>query len=124
MTARASASMDGVAGRPENERQGRNMRYPRNVTLRLTAALAMLALGTGSALAARPDTRAYSCSQVRGTVAQAGSIVLTTGPTTYARIVHNRGFCGPGETTQASYAPTLDNRRCNIGYTCIQNPFD
>ncbi|MEC9343443.1 MAG: hypothetical protein VYD64_06325 [Pseudomonadota bacterium] len=81
------------------------------------AAIASICLAD-LALAARPDTRAYTCAQGRGAVAQYGSIVMTTGPHTFARIVHNRGFCGPGQDTVLKVVPTLDNPRCRIGYTC------
>ncbi|GIL00291.1 MAG: hypothetical protein BroJett030_01900 [Alphaproteobacteria bacterium] len=81
-------------------------------------ALIILLAAGGPALAARPDTRAYTCDQGRAIVAQYGSIVMTTGQFTYDRIVHNRGFCGPGEETQLKVVPSLDNPRCRIGYTC------
>ena len=84
------------------------------------AAVLLLALGS-QALAARPDTRAYTCAQGRGAIAQYGSIVMTTGTHTYARIVHNRGFCGPGQDTQLKVVPSADNPRCRIGYTCVES---
>ena len=80
----------------------------------------MLVAAGGPALAARPDTRAYTCEQGRALIAQYGSIVMTTGQFTYDRIVHNRGFCGPGEETQLKIVPSLNDPRCRIGYICRQ----
>lgn len=87
-------------------------------TVPLVAAALILSTGADPALAARPDTRAMTCEQGRGLIAQYGSIVMTTGQYTYDRIVHNRGFCGPGEETQLKIVPTLNDPRCRIGYIC------
>ncbi len=91
------------------------------MTKRITT-LALVALtfaaSAQSALAQRPDTRAMTCDQGRAVVAQYGSIVLTTGQHTYDRIVHNRGFCGPGQETQLKIVPSLDVPNCRIGYFC------
>ena len=70
------------------------------------------------ALAARPDTRAYTCDQGRSLIAQSGAIVMTTGPNTYERIVHNRGFCSPDQEQVTEIVPASDDPRCRIGYTC------
>ncbi len=93
---------------------------PRSRTSRLYA-LALLALAAGPAQAqGRPDTTALTCGQARGTVARAGGIVLGTGGPTYDRFVRDRGFCAPTEFTKAAFAPTRDNPRCFVGYTCFE----
>lgn len=84
------------------------------------AALVMFVI---PAHAQRPDTRAYSCSQVVGTIKQYGSLVWTTGQHTYARIVSNRGYCKHGQVPEQKYAPTLDNPRCRVGFTCRERLF-
>jgi hypothetical protein len=71
-----------------------------------------------AAFAARPDTRVLTCSQGRAMLAQSGAIVFTTGQNTYDRIVHNRGFCNPGQEAVQISAPTVDEPYCKIGYTC------
>ncbi|MCB1461799.1 MAG: hypothetical protein KDJ90_05085 [Nitratireductor sp.] len=85
----------------------------------LTASILLLALG-GQALAARPDTRAMTCAQGRALLAGRGTLVMSTGPHTYERFVHNRGFCSLSQETSAQHAPTLDDPRCRIGYICVE----
>lgn len=68
----------------------------------------------------RPDTTTMTCGQARGTVARAGGIVLGTGGPTYDRFVRDRRFCEPTEFTKAAFAPTRDNPRCFVGYTCFE----
>ena len=91
---------------------------------RLLIAAAMFPAATGAALAARPDTRAYSCAQNQAAVQQYKSIVMTTGQHTYARIVAGVAYCGPGQHVKLEVAPALDTPSCQVGYTCIENPFD
>jgi hypothetical protein len=85
---------------------------------------AVLALVVATSLSAtpaqaqRPDSRTMTCDTGRSIVAQFGSVVMTTGDFTYDRVVHNRGFCQPGQETQPAYVPTLDNPRCRVGYSC------
>ena len=90
----------------------------KSLPFRIVATGAVLTGLAGQAFAARPDTRAYTCAQNRAAIAQYGSLVMTTGQFTYARIVHNRGFCGPGQQTKLHIVPSLDDPRCHIGYIC------
>ncbi|MDB5644645.1 hypothetical protein [Methylobacterium sp.] len=78
---------------------------------------AVLTLGVAGAQA-RPDTRAMTCAEASALVAQAGAIVMSTGPATYARFVRDGGFCPLPETTQPSWEITRDNPQCFVGYTC------
>ena len=84
----------------------------------------LLVMVTAPANAQRPDTRVYNCGQVIATIKQYGSLIWTTGPTTYDRIVSNRSYCRHGQVPKQKYAPTLDNPRCRIGYTCVERLFD
>ncbi len=84
----------------------------------LLAGALLLAGSASIGLAARPDTRAYTCDQGRSLIAQSGAIVMTTGPNTFDRIVHNRGFCTHGQDTVSEIVPASDDPRCRIGYTC------
>lgn len=94
------------------------------ILFRSTAAAMIVFAAGGPALAARPDTRAMTCAQGRAVVAQYGSIVMTTGQYTYDRIVHNVGFCGPGQQTDVKTVPSLDTPYCRIGYICRERIFN
>ena len=76
----------------------------------------------GLAQTARPDTRQMTCRQAQDLVRQRGSVVLTTGPSTFDRFVANGRYCEP-QTAQvrAKFAPTRDNPQCPAGYRCYQN---
>jgi hypothetical protein len=84
---------------------------------------APLLAGPTQAIAARPDTRAMTCDYAQAFIKQHRSVVMTTGPYTYARLVSGLGYCGPGEDVRLITAPTLDNPRCRVGYICQPNPF-
>lgn len=90
--------------------------------LKSFASAALCAIATAALAAtaaqARPDTRAMTCGEARGLVEQAGGIVLSTGPHTYARFVANRGFCLRNQLTRAQFAPTRDVSQCFAGYEC------
>ncbi|CTQ44575.1 hypothetical protein [Roseibium aggregatum] len=74
------------------------------------------------AQAGRPDTRSMTCAQAQELVRKSGSIVLTTGQSTFDRFVANGSYCRP-QTGQvrAKFAPTRDNPQCSVGYRCFQN---
>jgi hypothetical protein len=79
-----------------------------------------------AAFAQRPSTLNMSCGQAAALVASAGSIVLSTGRHTYDRFVVGPHFCFLGEHAWPASAPTLDARRCRLGYICKpgRHPFD
>ncbi len=93
------------------------MKQPGRFGIAVTAFALSLALAS-AALAARPDVRAMTCDQGRSLIASSGQVVVTTGDKTYDRIVHNRGFCTPGQDTVQEIVKALDDPRCTIGYTC------
>ncbi|WP_336485247.1 hypothetical protein [Methylobacterium nigriterrae] len=82
-------------------------------------ALALILAAT-AVQAQRPSTTALTCQQARSVVSRAGAIVLGTGGQTYDRFVRDRSFCEPTEFTRAAFAPTRDDPRCFIGYTCFE----
>ncbi|WP_460084142.1 hypothetical protein [Roseibium sp. LAB1] len=80
------------------------------------------AVEPATAQAGRPDTRSMTCAQAQELVRKSGSIVLTTGPSTFDRFVANGSYCRP-QTGQvrAKFASTRDNPQCSVGYRCFQN---
>jgi hypothetical protein len=84
----------------------------------VATAFALSVALANAALAARPDVRAMTCDQGRSLIASSGQVVVTTGDNTFDRIVHNRGFCTPGQDTVLEIVKALDDPRCTIGYTC------
>ena len=68
---------------------------------------------------ARPDTRYLACAQVVAIVQSSGAIVLGTSAHVYKKYVKNHAYCNLNESLKNAYVPTIDNRRCKIGFTCI-----
>jgi hypothetical protein len=82
-----------------------------------------LALGTlliaGPALAQQQvDAPRLSCQALASTVAQQGSVIATTGPHMFERVVRDQGFCSQAETTAPVWVPTSDVAQCSAGYRC------
>jgi hypothetical protein len=67
---------------------------------------------------ARPDTRSMTCPQAKAFVKQNKAIVMSTGPSTYERIVIGQGLCSSTQIAKLIVAPTVDERKCKVGYTC------
>ncbi|MFZ1814268.1 MAG: hypothetical protein WBO55_05575 [Rhizobiaceae bacterium] len=88
------------------------------IDVRVTAIAALAVFTAATAAHARPDTRTMSCNQAVGFIQQNRSVVMTTGPHTYERIVAGHGYCGPTAQPTPMTAPTYDNPRCRIGYRC------
>lgn len=82
----------------------------------------VVSVSPGFAQAARSDSRQMTCKQAQDLVRERGSIVLTTGPSTFDRFVASGRYCEP-QTAQvrAKFAPTRDNPQCPAGYRCYQN---
>jgi hypothetical protein len=85
---------------------------------RLVYPVVALSLLATNAVAQRPSTLNMTCAEATALVAQAGSIVLSTGQYTYDRYVAAPGYCFIGEYAWRSHAPTIDVRQCRLGYTC------
>lgn len=104
---------------------GIETRFVKRQGLRV-AAIAILSLGLTVSLAqaqsGRPDTRRMTCKQAQELVKKSGSIVLTTGPSTFEKFVASARYCLP-QTNQvrAKFAPTSDNPKCAVGDRCYQN---
>jgi len=87
---------------------------------RLVVCIIAASLASASTSEARPSTTTMSCAQAAATVARAGAIVLTTGPSTYERFAASSAECLPGEIAEAAQAPTIDSESCTVGYVCRQ----
>jgi hypothetical protein len=89
--------------------------------LLLLATFVSMGLIAGSAHALpRPDVRQMTCRDAAGLVDAQRAVVFTTGKYTYERIVSSRMSCYDSnkEVEVETFAKTLDNDRCFIGYTC------
>jgi hypothetical protein len=82
------------------------------------AAVLVLAAGAAGAQT-RPSTTSLACNQARGLVQAQGAVVLGTGGQTFDRFVNHSGFCAREEIAEQSFAPTLDNRQCPVGFRCV-----
>ncbi|WP_305987662.1 hypothetical protein [Roseibium sp. MMSF_3544] len=92
--------------------------------LLLLCALSFLAQAQQPAAAqsGRPDTRKLTCSQAQDLVKQRGSVIMTTGPTTFDTFIADVRYCMP-QTNQMrpKFAPTLDNPKCAVGNRCFRS---
>lgn len=80
--------------------------------------LAITLIGALAAQAhARTDPRSLSCQQARDLVRNSGSIVMNTGPNTWAQIVSSGVQCR-GSSPRSQTVQTRDNPRCNVGFVC------
>ncbi|BAU93640.1 hypothetical protein MPPM_5035 [Methylorubrum populi] len=86
----------------------------------ILAAAALLAAGSGSALAQRPSTTNLTCAQARALVTRQGAAVLGTGGPTYDRFVRDRSFCEATEIGRRAFVPTRDTPGCFVGFTCYE----
>ena len=84
----------------------------------VSAAVAIISMGSGALAQSHPLTLQMSCNQARGLVAAQGAIVLNTSPTTYDRYVAG-GQCVLGEFPEPAWVPTGDTSQCPIGYRCV-----
>ncbi len=87
--------------------------------IRAIACLALLAIPSAPvAQGTRVSTTDISCGQARAIVQRQGAVVLGTGGFTYERFVASQAFCEREETIRITFAPTLDNPQCPVGYRC------
>ncbi|MEO0978557.1 MAG: hypothetical protein AAFY24_14920 [Pseudomonadota bacterium] len=71
---------------------------------------------------ARPDTRQLTCAQAQALVKQRGSVVMTTGPTTFDKFVATSNYCSPdAKMLRPKFAPTKDNKKCAVGNQCFRS---
>jgi len=64
------------------------------------------------------QTRSMSCSQAKSMLQGAGSLVMTTGPNTFAQVYSISGACRASRARPQS-VPTRDNPNCNVGFVCL-----
>jgi hypothetical protein len=75
----------------------------------LTSAAVTLAFTT--LVQARPDTRAMTCQQTQALIQSHGSVVLTTGPNTYALYIRQfSNACDGSEIPGVAFVPTRDGQ--------------
>ncbi|MEP3279740.1 MAG: hypothetical protein ABJN26_06950 [Stappiaceae bacterium] len=87
----------------------------------LTLATILFSMGS---VQARQDVRRLSCAQAQNLVQRNGAVVLTTGQHTFRRFVRDRFYCDPDQIVVRTRAPSRDNPRCVVGYTCSMDPWD
>ena len=69
---------------------------------------------------ARQNTADMTCSEAQSLVKASGAVVLSHGDQAlYTRFVKNGNFCASGEKAAATYAVTLDNAKCKVGFSCV-----
>ena len=74
----------------------------------IVPALVLAGLMVTAGAQARPDTRSMSCQQLQNFVKDNGAVVMNTGPRTYNRFVHHRGFCLYSETVGTAWVDASD----------------
>ncbi len=85
---------------------------------RLTCALTVILCSSATVAQTRLLTSTLPCSRASALVAEAGSIVMNTTPTTYDRFVRNSSFCAVSETGIPAIVRSADNPHCQIGFRC------
>lgn len=91
-------------------------------TVPVALAVLLLTGSLTSAQSGRPDTRQLTCGQAQALVKERGSVVLTTGATTFDKFVADASYCRPiTNQVRAKFAPTKDNPKCAVGFRCYQN---
>ncbi|SDR39005.1 hypothetical protein [Pseudovibrio sp. Tun.PSC04-5.I4] len=91
----------------------------RHVPTTIVASSLITLLWAASAQAqARPDTTKLTCELAKSLVNKTGGIVLNTGPRTYDRYVSDIRYCLHNEVLRRKWVPTLDEKSCQIGYSC------
>ncbi|WP_422374747.1 hypothetical protein [Roseibium sp.] len=91
-------------------------------TVPAAVAVLLLTVSATSAQSGRPDTRQMTCAQAQALVKQRGSVVMTTGATTFERFIADASYCRPiTNQVRANFAPTRDDPKCAVGFRCHQN---
>ncbi len=78
----------------------------------------LFVLATASAAQEGPASPSMPCKNVASLVANAGSVVLRTGPHNYNLYVTTSDFCRNAQGIAPAFIPTRDSQTCFIGYTC------
>lgn len=72
----------------------------------------------------RPDSRRMTCNQAYNLVQRHGAVVMTTGRYTFERVVADRRWCQLRQVLERYSVPTRDDRRCRVGYKCVDRYID
>ncbi len=99
-------------------------REPGRAAVLAVGVMMLLVSGPPAAQAqsARPDTRQMTCAQAQSLVKQRGSVVMTTGPSTFDKFIANVSYCLPeANMMRPKFAPTKDNPKCPVGNKCFRS---
>jgi hypothetical protein len=90
----------------------------------MKATLILLALSVTTASMAQPsqDARSLPCDAAGSLVRRSGEVILRTGPHLYDRYVRDGSFCSRPQVPRAAFIATSDQKRCPVGYVCIDRP--
>lgn len=84
----------------------------------LLSALILASVTTTAMAQAGPPTSQRTCSANRQLVMRDGTVVLDTGPSTYARFVRSGAECTVDQFPEPAWVPSSNNPQCFIGYRC------
>ena len=94
----------------------------RTISVMLAASFLLAFLPGVQAQSARPDTRKMTCAQAQALVKKRGSVVMTTGPSTFEKFISDARYCVPRTiSVRPVFAPTRDNPQCAVGNRCFSN---
>ena len=85
----------------------------------LSLALAFSVIASGTFAQSRRSTTNMSCGAANNLVLSQGAAVLGTGGDTFDRFVRDASFCPRGQVLMPAFAPTTDQRQCQIGWRCF-----
>ena len=96
--------------------------YSRSAAVLIAGVTLVASVSAAYAQAGRPDTRQMTCAQAQALVKQRGSVVMTTGPTTFDKFVATSNYCSPdAKMLRPKYAQTKDNKQCAVGNQCFRS---
>jgi hypothetical protein len=84
----------------------------------LLPALALASVATVATAQVGPPTSQRTCGANRQLVMSEGTVVLDTGPSTYARFVRSGTQCLVDQFPEPAWVPSSNNPQCFIGYRC------
>lgn len=90
---------------------------------KMTTIAVIVVLASGQFAIARPDLRRMTCHEAQQMVKRNGSVVFTTGPSTFSRYVSDQRYCDREQATFPQLGPTRDNPKCLVGLECRQPLF-
>jgi len=92
--------------------------------IRRSLGLALCLLGTAALAQSRPTTTTMTCAAAQALVMSSHAVVLGTGGQTYDRFVSDQSRCNRDQIAEPTFAPTLDQPQCMIGFRCKEEARD